>query len=149
MEALFREEKARSTALLGPLVGKVGAYEGALYESTGYYRPEADCIMFTRDDVGFCAVCRRAIEATIDRYAPRPRRAMRIVARARAVRWRRPPPARRRSRARSWCWRPALAPLPGQVAEAAPPRFVLLEDGQVFVGGTPRRWSRRAWRAGS
>jgi hypothetical protein len=74
MEALFREEKARSTALLGPLVGKVGAYEGALYEATGYYRPEADCIMFTRDDVGFCAVCRRAIEATIDRYAPRPAR---------------------------------------------------------------------------
>ena len=29
-----------------------------------------------------------------------------------------------------------VAPLPGQVAEAAPPRFVLLEDGQVFVGGT-------------
>ena len=29
-----------------------------------------------------------------------------------------------------------LAPLPGQVPEAAPPRFVLLEDGQVFVGGT-------------
>ena len=27
-------------------------------------------------------------------------------------------------------------PLPGYVAEAAPPRFVLLEDGQVFVGGT-------------
>ena len=72
MEALFREEKARSTALLGPLAGRVGAYEGARYESIGYYRPEADCIMFTRDDVGFCAVCRRAIEATIDRYAPRP-----------------------------------------------------------------------------
>jgi hypothetical protein len=30
------------------------------------------------------------------------------------------------------------APLPGQVAEGAPPRFVLLEDGQVFVGGTSR-----------
>ena len=72
MEALFREEKQRSTALLGPLTGGVGAYEGALYESAGYYRPEADCIMFTRDEVGFCAVCRRAIEATIDRYAPRP-----------------------------------------------------------------------------
>ena len=72
MEALFAEEKARSTALLGPLTGRVGAYEGALYESTGYYRPEADCIMFTRDEVGFCAVCRRAIEAAIDRYAPRP-----------------------------------------------------------------------------
>jgi hypothetical protein len=72
MEALFRQEKARSTALLAPFTGKVGAFEGAMYESTGYYRPEADCIMFTRDDVPFCAVCRRAIEATIDRYAPRP-----------------------------------------------------------------------------
>lgn len=30
------------------------------------------------------------------------------------------------------------APLPEQVPEAAPPRFVLLEDGQVFVGGTSR-----------
>ena len=28
------------------------------------------------------------------------------------------------------------APLPDQVAEAAPPRFVLLDDGQVFVGGS-------------
>ena len=30
----------------------------------------------------------------------------------------------------------ASVPLPDQVLEAAPPRFVLLEDGQVFVGGT-------------
>ena len=30
------------------------------------------------------------------------------------------------------------APLPDQIAEAAPPRFALLEDGQVFVGGTSR-----------
>jgi hypothetical protein len=28
------------------------------------------------------------------------------------------------------------APLPDQVPEAMPPRFVLLDDGQVFVGGT-------------
>ena len=28
------------------------------------------------------------------------------------------------------------AALPGQVAESAPPRFALLEGGQVFVGGT-------------
>jgi hypothetical protein len=35
------------------------------------------------------------------------------------------------------------APLPDQVAEAAPPRFVLLEDGQVFVGGTSRLASGR------
>ena len=30
----------------------------------------------------------------------------------------------------------ATAPRFGEIAEAAPPRFVLLEDGQVFVGGT-------------
>lgn len=30
------------------------------------------------------------------------------------------------------------ATLPDQVPEAAPPRFALLEDGQVFVGGTSR-----------
>ena len=30
----------------------------------------------------------------------------------------------------------AAVPLPGHVPEALPPRFVLLEDGQVFVGGT-------------
>jgi hypothetical protein len=30
------------------------------------------------------------------------------------------------------------AALPDQVPEAAPPRFVMLEDGQVFVGGTSR-----------
>ena len=28
--------------------------------------------------------------------------------------------------------------LPGRVSDAAPPRFVLLEDGRVFVGGTDR-----------
>jgi hypothetical protein len=30
------------------------------------------------------------------------------------------------------------AGLPGQVNEGAPPRFVLMDDGQVFVGGTSR-----------
>ena len=71
MEALFREEKAKSTALLAPHNGKVGAFEGAMYESKGYYRPQADCIMFTRDDVGFCAVCRRSLERVIDVYSKR------------------------------------------------------------------------------
>ena len=68
MEALFREEQKRSTALLGPHNAKVGAFEGAMYEATGYYRPQADCIMFTRDEVPFCAVCRRALERVIDAY---------------------------------------------------------------------------------
>ncbi len=49
--------------------GTVGAFEGASYESTGLYRPEVDCIMFTRNPVGFCRVCSRAIERVIDLYA--------------------------------------------------------------------------------
>jgi hypothetical protein len=73
MDALFREERERTTRLLasGPHARAVGAFEGALYEAKGYYRPQADCIMFTRDEVGFCAVCRRALERVIDLYAPR------------------------------------------------------------------------------
>lgn len=48
--------------------GKVGAFEGANYASTGYYRPAANCIMFTRTEE-FCPVCRRAIERIIDQYS--------------------------------------------------------------------------------
>jgi hypothetical protein len=71
MDALFQEELRATTALLaeGPHARKVGAFEGANYEATGYYRPQADCIMFTRDEGGFCAVCRRALERIIDLYA--------------------------------------------------------------------------------
>jgi IgA Peptidase M64/Peptidase M64 N-terminus len=70
MDALFNEELEQETALLNSpaLEGKVGAYEGANYEATGYYRPQSDCIMFTRDTVGFCAVCRRALQQTLDMY---------------------------------------------------------------------------------
>lgn len=70
MEDLFREERERSTKLLGgsQYAGKVGAFEGAMYEAKGYYRSQVDCIMFTRDEVGFCAVCRRAVERIIDLY---------------------------------------------------------------------------------
>jgi hypothetical protein len=46
----------------------VGVFEGAMYQAKGYYRSQVDCIMFTRDEVGFCAVCRRAIERIIDLY---------------------------------------------------------------------------------
>ena len=53
----------------GPDAHRVGAFEGANYEARGFYRPQADCIMFTRDNVPFCAVCRRAIEAIIDLYS--------------------------------------------------------------------------------
>jgi hypothetical protein len=71
MDALFREERDREARLFaGPHAHAVGAFEGALYEAKGYYRPQADCIMFTRTEV-FCAVCRRAIERVIDLYARR------------------------------------------------------------------------------
>ena len=71
MDKLFSEQKARETKLLGTdqYSGKVGAFEGAMYEARGYYRPQEDCIMFSRDDVGFCAVCRKAISMVIDLYA--------------------------------------------------------------------------------
>ena len=73
MNKLFDEGLARDTALLDSpaLKGKVGAYEGANYEEKGYYRPQSDCIMFTRDAVGFCAVCRRALQETLDLYSKR------------------------------------------------------------------------------
>jgi hypothetical protein len=71
MDALFLEEEKRDTALLneGAHAHVVGAFEGANYEARGYYRPQADCIMFTRDNVPFCAVCRRAIDQILDLYS--------------------------------------------------------------------------------
>jgi hypothetical protein len=70
MDALFREQMTFDMRLLGgsPHAGRVGAFEGANYEARGYYRPQVDCIMFTRDEVPFCAVCQRAISRIIDLY---------------------------------------------------------------------------------
>ncbi len=71
MDELFVEEKAAETKLLSsdPNAKRVGAFQGAMYEASGYYRPQIDCIMFTRNDVPFCAPCRRALERIIDLYA--------------------------------------------------------------------------------
>jgi IgA peptidase M64/peptidase M64-like protein len=70
MDALFHEEKQKEATLLGSdkYADKVGAFEGANYEAHGYYRPQENCIMFTRHD-SFCAVCSRAIERIIAMYA--------------------------------------------------------------------------------
>jgi hypothetical protein len=70
MEALFREELEHERSMFSKekYAGRVGAFEGANYEAKGFYRPEVDCIMFTRTN-HFCAVCRRAIERVIDMYA--------------------------------------------------------------------------------
>jgi hypothetical protein len=71
MDTLFREELAHEKMLLGdsPYSSKVGAFEGANYEARGFYRPQVDCIMFTRNTAGFCAVCRRAILAILNLYS--------------------------------------------------------------------------------
>jgi hypothetical protein len=68
MDALFARQLEFEAKFLSTMTysGKVGAFEGASYEAKGLYRPETDCIMFSRDPVGFCRVCRRSIERVID-----------------------------------------------------------------------------------
>jgi len=70
METLFRDEETAVGPLLrsGPWSEAVGAFEGAMYEAKGYYRPQANCMMFTRFGE-FCPVCRHALERVIDLYS--------------------------------------------------------------------------------
>jgi hypothetical protein len=70
-DALFREQRQVESDLLAamPHAEQVGAFEGASYEAHGLYRPEVDCIMFSRNDVGFCRVCQRALVTIIDLYS--------------------------------------------------------------------------------
>jgi hypothetical protein len=76
MDALFTEQRDWEETFLGGQThaGKVGAFEGAMYEARGYYRPQTDCVMFTRDRVPFCAVCQHALHEVIDLYAGKPAR---------------------------------------------------------------------------
>ena len=69
MEALFRENRQFEIKLFAreQYRTRVGAFEGANYEAKGYYRPQVDCIMFTRSP-DFCEICRRAIERIIALY---------------------------------------------------------------------------------
>ncbi len=46
---------------------KVGAFEGAGYLARGLYRPQVDCIMYTRH-LMFCKVCSRSIGNVIEQY---------------------------------------------------------------------------------
>jgi len=72
MSALFREEREHEEAMFSAAKysNTVGAFQGANYDSKAFYRPQMDCIMFTRDRVPFCQVCQRALERIIDVYAP-------------------------------------------------------------------------------
>ena len=71
MSALFREEQQATTALLrsSPNASVVGVFQGANYDARAFYRPEVDCIMFTRNQVPFCRVCQRALAGVIERHA--------------------------------------------------------------------------------
>jgi hypothetical protein len=73
MSALFKEDLARSNALFAGAAQRhtVGAFEGANYQASGYFRPQMQCIMFDRSEA-FCEVCQSAIGTIIDLYAPRP-----------------------------------------------------------------------------
>jgi hypothetical protein len=70
MSALFAAEQAHVEALFEdhPHRHAIGAFEGANYEARGYYRPQMQCLMFTRSD-RFCRVCHDAVEAIIDLYS--------------------------------------------------------------------------------
>ncbi len=46
--------------------GKVGAFEGAGYQSKGMYRPMLDCVMFRNGDKPFCRVCTQRIAQMIE-----------------------------------------------------------------------------------
>jgi hypothetical protein len=72
MNALFREDLERTNALFvhQKYHNAVGAFEGANYEASGYYRPAMQCIMFDRSEQ-FCPVCRDGIADIIDLYAGR------------------------------------------------------------------------------
>jgi len=70
MERLFEELKQLTIPILKSqqYYGKVGAFEGGGYLAKGLYRPELDCIMFSRNRNEFCKVCAEAIEKQIDWY---------------------------------------------------------------------------------
>ena len=70
MEELFRKEREQEDVMFAAseYAESVGAFEGANYQAKGYYRPQMNCIMFTRH-MTFCAVCRRAIAKVISMYS--------------------------------------------------------------------------------
>jgi hypothetical protein len=74
MNALFHREQAIEEKLFmsSENNARVGLFEGANYEATGYYRSQMNCVMFTRTQT-FCRVCSDAIEAVIDAYASKSR----------------------------------------------------------------------------
>jgi hypothetical protein len=72
MDALFREEQAHVSRLFARdrYRSAVGAFQGANYDAQAFFRPQLDCIMFSRNEVPFCRVCEAALERVIDSFTP-------------------------------------------------------------------------------
>lgn len=70
MEALFMRQMKQEDEFFASekYRDKVGAFEGAGYLAKGLYRPQVDCIMYTRH-MQFCKVCQRSLENVIDTYS--------------------------------------------------------------------------------
>ena len=70
MTALFKEEMGYENALYdrSPVRNAVGAFEGANYKATGFFRPQLKCMMFDRSD-NFCQVCSDALTDIIKLYS--------------------------------------------------------------------------------
>jgi hypothetical protein len=70
MEALFMRQMKQEDGFFAAekYRDKVGAFEGAGYVAKGMYRPQIDCIMYTRH-MTFCKVCARGLENVINMYS--------------------------------------------------------------------------------
>jgi hypothetical protein len=69
-ERLSREHADKVDAFLkaSKFWGRVGVFEGAGYAAKGLYRPQLDCLMFTKGTKPFCKVCEAAVLRTILYY---------------------------------------------------------------------------------
>jgi len=61
-------DKMDTYLIKSAFAGKVGAFEGAGYSSSGLYRPMLDCLMFTKGAKPYCKVCEQAIINVIKQY---------------------------------------------------------------------------------
>jgi hypothetical protein len=70
MEDLFTRQMKKENEFFAGEKHKdvVGAFEGANYTQYGLYRPQLDCIMYTRH-IRFCKVCQRSLENVLDQYS--------------------------------------------------------------------------------
>ena len=73
MNDLFRAERVFTNNLVSKSPNRelIGAFEGANYQASGYYRSAMQCLMFDRSE-RFCRVCQDAITVIIDLYSRPP-----------------------------------------------------------------------------